>query len=210
MSSQPLTRHDRRKLETRSRIRSAAAELFGERGVDATKVADICEQADIARQTFFNHFPSKTDLLREFFAVGIDFTRAAMDSACQRGATTRERLRLFLEDITGAAIEVGPMHRDLTAQVIRTGREAFAAEQPGRLSEVFQVLVDRGLELGDVTRRHEPAVMAELVEGGRDDPDRRLGVAQPVRRDHTSAPARRARGRRPREASRRGLSLRAA
>lgn len=165
MSSQALSRHDRRKLETRNRIRSAATELFGERGVEATKIGDICEQADVARQTFFNHFPSKADLLREFFRVGIDFTWAAMDSACQRGATTRERLRLYLQDVTEAAVQVGPMHRDLTAQVIRAGHDSPGEERSSRLSDIFLTFVQRGLELGDVTRRHEPQVLAALVEG---------------------------------------------
>ncbi len=41
MSSQPLTRHDRRKEETRARIREAAVELFAEKGYEATKVAEI-------------------------------------------------------------------------------------------------------------------------------------------------------------------------
>ena len=48
-------------------------ELFGERGVDATKVVDICERADIAHQTFFNHFPRKREVLVELFQAGVDF-----------------------------------------------------------------------------------------------------------------------------------------
>ena len=164
MSNQ-VSRHDRRKLETRSRIRAAAVELFGEQGVDATKVAEICESADVARQTFFNHFPSKAELLRDFFRVGVDFTCAAMDSACERGATTRERIRLFLEDVTRAAVEVGPMHRDLTAHVIRIGHESLTEAQSRRIADVFLGLVRRGLDEGDVTRRHAPEVLAELLEG---------------------------------------------
>ena len=61
MSSQARSnRLDRRKQETRARILEAAVELFGEVGFEATKVADVCERADVARQTFFNHFPSKS------------------------------------------------------------------------------------------------------------------------------------------------------
>ena len=165
MSSQPLSRHDRRKLETRGRIREAAVELFGEQGYDATKVAEVCERADVARQTFFNHFPAKNDLLIDLFHVGIDFTWAQMDSACQRGATTRERIALFFWESIGAAIAVGPFNRDLVAHILKANYDAATGELRQRISDVFLTIVLRGLELGDVTRRHEPEVLAELCEG---------------------------------------------
>jgi AcrR family transcriptional regulator len=57
------TRQARRRLETADRIAEAAGALFAERGVVATTVTDICERADVARQTFFNHFGSKQDLV---------------------------------------------------------------------------------------------------------------------------------------------------
>jgi monoterpene epsilon-lactone hydrolase len=60
-----LTRRERRKIEMRERILEAAVALFDEHGFAATKVSEICEQADIAHKTFFNHFPSKQDLLSE-------------------------------------------------------------------------------------------------------------------------------------------------
>src|SRR5215470_11857943 len=111
MSSQPRTRIDRRKSETRARILEAAVELFGEVGFDATKVADVCERADVARQTFFNHFPTKGDLLAELYRRGGDFISATLDSAYERGATMRERLALFFVDALTAALQVGPANR---------------------------------------------------------------------------------------------------
>ena len=60
-----VTRRARRQLELRQRILTAAAELFGEQGVNATKVSEICASADIAHQTFFNQFGSKEALVRD-------------------------------------------------------------------------------------------------------------------------------------------------
>jgi AcrR family transcriptional regulator len=163
VSSQVQSRHDRRKHETRSRVLEAAVELFGERGYEATKVADICERADVARQTFFNHFPAKSDLLEDLHRAGIDFFWATLDAAWERGGTTRERLALFFGDVVAATVDVGPFSRDLVAHVAHAepGHDA----QAQRLSELFLTLVQRGIEAGDVTRRHEPEVLAELVEG---------------------------------------------
>jgi AcrR family transcriptional regulator len=165
VSSQPVSRHDRRKQETRSRILEAAGELFAEQGYEATKVAEICSRADVARQTFFNHFPAKRDLLLAMFENGVDSLAVNLDAACARADSTRERLALFFADTVGPALEVGPFNRDLVAQVLSAGEQALHPEHAGRISEVFLSLVQRGLERGDVTRGYPPEVLAELVEG---------------------------------------------
>ena len=50
------SRRERRKQEVRSRILEAANELFPIDGFQETRVDDICERADVAHKTFFNHF----------------------------------------------------------------------------------------------------------------------------------------------------------
>ena len=165
MSSQPRSRLHRRKQETRARILEAAVELFGEVGFDATKVSDLCERADVARQTFFNHFPAKGDLLAEFYRRGGDFISTTLDSAYERGATTRERLALFFGDAVAAAIEVGPLNRDLIAHVLHSQPDPDRAGQLQHVSSLMQGFVRRCLAGGDVTRRHAPEVLAALVQG---------------------------------------------
>jgi AcrR family transcriptional regulator len=165
MSSQAQSRGDRRKQETRAKILEAAVELFGEVGFDATKISDVCERADVARQTFFNHFPAKSDLLAELYRAGGDFISTTLDSAYQRGATTRERLALFYGDALAAAIEVGPANRDLVAHVVHSRPDPDRAQQLQHISSLFQGFVKRCLATGDVTRRHSPEVLAQLMQG---------------------------------------------
>ena len=63
--SSGATRRERRKHELRERILEASRELFDAQGVATTTVAEICERADVAQKTFFNHFETKPQLLRE-------------------------------------------------------------------------------------------------------------------------------------------------
>ena len=56
-------RNERRKARTRSALLAAGQRLFGEQGFDATTVAEIAEDADVAVGSFYNHFDSKEDLL---------------------------------------------------------------------------------------------------------------------------------------------------
>src|SRR3978361_1818526 len=58
-----VNRAERRKAEVRERILTAAFELFLSQGVSATKIDQICERADIASRTFFNHFPTRQDMI---------------------------------------------------------------------------------------------------------------------------------------------------
>jgi AcrR family transcriptional regulator len=48
---------------TRQAISDVATRLFVERGFDKVSVADIAQEADVARKTVFNYFPRKEDLV---------------------------------------------------------------------------------------------------------------------------------------------------
>lgn len=54
---------ERKKRATRAAIAQAAADLFSERGFDAVSTQDVAAAAQVSRQTLFNYFPSKEDLL---------------------------------------------------------------------------------------------------------------------------------------------------
>ena len=60
------SRRFRRKAESHQRIYEAAIRLFREQGFESTTVQDICDVADTAKQTFFNHFPGKDHILAEY------------------------------------------------------------------------------------------------------------------------------------------------
>lgn len=59
MTQVELTRRERKKEATKEAIFRAAFALFKQKGVEATTVEEICEKADVAKGTFFNHFPRK-------------------------------------------------------------------------------------------------------------------------------------------------------
>lgn len=50
--------------ETRRRLIEATVALHGERGVLATRPADVAARADVALTTYYKHFPSLDDLVR--------------------------------------------------------------------------------------------------------------------------------------------------
>src|SRR5262249_49913236 len=49
--------------DARGRLAQAAFELYGERGVDQTTVAELAQRAGLTEATFFRHFADKREVL---------------------------------------------------------------------------------------------------------------------------------------------------
>jgi AcrR family transcriptional regulator len=161
-----LSRRARRKLELRSRMLGAAVALFDERGVHATKVADICERADVAQKTFFNHFESKGQLLRALAEEASGQLLADIETARKAGRSTRARLDHFFEGVAARASAAGPMHRELLTELIHAiHASGTEPDQARRLHAAFGALVRDGLETGDVRRSHAPETLTEMLMG---------------------------------------------
>ena len=62
------SRTDRRRADTRRRLLASARELFAEKGVGDTRIAEISERADVAAGSFYNHFEDKAAILKAVLA----------------------------------------------------------------------------------------------------------------------------------------------
>jgi AcrR family transcriptional regulator len=85
MSDPPSPKEEGAAGPTRDRIVGAAADLFFSKGIHATGVDTLIEQADVAKSTFYRHFRSKDELivawLRSPQARWIDVVTARLDAA---------------------------------------------------------------------------------------------------------------------------------
>ena len=165
-TADPLTRRERRKLEVRNRILEAAVGLFETNGVANTTVAEICGVADVAHKTFFNHYPSKQHLLDEIAEEFLErFLAKIAESRARRGSTQRKLTYLF-EQVAIEAEASGPMHRELVTEIISVAHESGTdSEQARKLHDAFGGLITDGLAAGDLTRRHAPETLTEMVLG---------------------------------------------
>jgi hypothetical protein len=85
--------------------RRGRLELFRARGFADTKVSEICERADVAHKTFFNHFPSKQDLVREIAQHSIGELLIDIETARKAGANTADRIARFFAGMARRSLE---------------------------------------------------------------------------------------------------------
>ena len=163
-----LSRRERRKLEIRDRILAAGVALFEQHGIEATRVAEICERADVANKTFFNYFATKQALLAEIARRGLEQLLVDIEDARKQPGSTRERVRHFFEHLASNAEQAGPMHRELLTEIIQiASRESSLEPQRARrVRDAFGAIVCDGAALGDLTRAHEPETLTEMLMGG--------------------------------------------
>ncbi|MCS5634978.1 MAG: TetR/AcrR family transcriptional regulator [Myxococcota bacterium] len=161
-----LGRRERRKLEIRTRIREAGLALFEDRGIEATKVQDICERADIAHKTFFNHFPTKRHLLREIAQDPLGSLLLDIEDARKLPGPTREKIRAFFDRVADNAEDAGPMHRELLTEMVHIAHESGTEHQQAQqLHDAFSGLVSDGLEAGELTDRYGADALTEMLMG---------------------------------------------
>src|SRR5690606_31919991 len=90
VADRPLTDQGR---ERKQQIVDAAMALFAERGYSATRIADICERAGVAKGLFYWYFPTKLDLFTELVRSMRQRLRRAQADAMDPAADALTRIR---------------------------------------------------------------------------------------------------------------------
>ena len=67
-------RREQRKREVRDALYAAATRLIEAQGYEAVSIEQVVQAAGVAKGTFFNHFPSKADLVAEWYSRVIEHT----------------------------------------------------------------------------------------------------------------------------------------
>ncbi|MGW1654563.1 TetR/AcrR family transcriptional regulator [Streptomyces atratus] len=123
-----MSLRERKKLQTRHRLLTAATELFAERGFDKVSVAEIAEVAEVSKMTVFNYFAGKEDLVLAPMEEHIgDVARVVRDRAPGESAAAAVR-RQFL-----AAIEARDPSVGLSDAPVVLGLRRLIQETPALL-----------------------------------------------------------------------------
>jgi AcrR family transcriptional regulator len=152
---------ERRKLEVREKILAAAFELFLDKGVGATTIEEICDRADVANRTFFNHFATRQDMIR---ALAQRRLVNLHDVVFDRGdQPIPKRLVGVFDDIAAALVGTGDTYRELIGEMLATS--GYGIQRGFNLHDTFVELVKEGVARGEVGARHDAETLADIIVG---------------------------------------------
>lgn len=154
-------RRERRKQEIHARLLGAARALFEQKGFGATTVDEICDRADVAQKTFFNHFPTKHHVVREIAEAFLDDLGGLVEEARKQPGSTADRLAHLFERAGEEALRAGPRHKELLVEVVRVAQvDGSGPEKTRRLHAAFRALLT---DADDLTRDHDVVFLTEMV-----------------------------------------------
>lgn len=160
-----IGRRERRKLEVVQRIRSAAAELFAERGYDATTVEAIAARADVAKATFFNHFPRKDALLRAIAEDLLESVREELDAAASSRSGGIDQLRHLFHTVAGIAEANPALYRTMVIENMRTFWDRGCEDQTeAEFRRLSRSLLQRAVDRGELDVEVDVELGASLLE----------------------------------------------
>jgi AcrR family transcriptional regulator len=145
---------ERKKRQTREAIAQAAADLFARKGFAAVTVDDVAQAADVSRQTVFNYFPSKEQML---FDRDADVEAVLVEAVRDRGpdvsliAVFRAHTRAHWMRM-GSLLDVGPLPHGFWeivrgSQALRDYAEAMFARHARSVAR--ELAAERGLAESD-------------------------------------------------------------
>lgn len=133
-----LQRGGRPRASSRRTLEDAASELFLEQGYARTTIDQIARRAGVGRNTFFNYFATKSDLLW----IEVDETLCALPDAIASVPAEAPPSRALLEAVLGLARR--HPHRAVPIALTQRGPMAlegeFLASGLGRFLELAELL----------------------------------------------------------------------
>lgn len=131
-------------------ILRVAADIFSERGYQATTLDDIAAAAHISRATFYTYFPSKAELLRRMYRQVTSTTQAAIERIAAEALPVPEKLRRIIRYQIAYLTAHKPLVQVFFAEVFNLPPEmSRSVTQANRaFSRVIEQVVEEGVRTG--------------------------------------------------------------
>jgi AcrR family transcriptional regulator len=133
--------------------------------VGGVKIEDICERADVAPRTFFNHFETREHLYQEIAQQRAAQFAVLFDAITDDPRPIHKRLPELLAQLA-VYLEERPLYRELVGEMLRVrtngGNEVVRTGQLGRAAQRF---VAGAIARSEITARVRPEVLADLLLG---------------------------------------------
>ena len=157
-----LSRRERKKGETRSKIIAVAMELFRNQGFEESSVDQIAEEADVAKGTLYNYFPSKEAILHGYMQNSARENEHLISALIQGLPDTRSRLTALFQHVS----EWMKSNRDLFKIYISYRMQnliqpVYDKSQRSGFADHLQAIIEAGQKTGEI-RKDLPSALLSL------------------------------------------------
>ena len=176
MAETPATnRGARRRARTRARLIEAARVLIARQGVEAMRINEITEEADVGFGSFYNHFESKDEIVEAVLGEALHAQGEAVDALTRDLADPAEVVAVAHRHFVNLA-RTAPDWAWLLVRLDNTHRIGAGALGPFAMRDLTRGLEAKRFDLPDATIAMHAmggallAVMRAVLEGsaGRD------------------------------------------
>lgn len=157
-----------KKLRTKEKIFKTAVTLFLEQGYENTTVQEITEKAEVAKGTFFSHFPTKEAILRYLGEQRVAMIQNHLTHELVSVPAAGEKL-LFLFDLLAQANEED---RRVTGLIFNERLKSHfppdllqKSTSQLQLTQIIEVILKEGQAKGEFSRDFSPASVAGILFG---------------------------------------------
>lgn len=161
------SRREKRKLEIRGRIQDAAYNLFRDHGIKDTSIEQICTAADVARRTFYGHYPDKDALLRELSRERVASTAAGMiEKIMVEHSSTRGRVSAMIDYIAANIRNYSEIDRKLILITpVSADDDNHLRALSASIQDHFRRVCKDGMANGDLGQRFSADILSEMIMG---------------------------------------------
>lgn len=141
-----------RSRRTRASLVASAERLWLAQGFDETPVMAICEDAGVAKGTFYFYFPRKEDLLVELGLANLDPLAASLDEWLSAGLTAKELLDRTVDGLADRHLRLPPhlLRRIVETTLASIDRFPLLAEDHTTFTAMFRSIFERAVEAGEL------------------------------------------------------------
>lgn len=147
------------------RVRTAALELFAERGFHGTGIRDLAQRAGLSTATLYHYMGTKEDLLAEIMRDSMTLLIRAAEQTGAHGAPTERITRLVQIHVLAHAAR--PLHTRVADDELRALSPALRAEITG-LRDAYETFwraaITDGVTAGEFRVREPGVARLALLE----------------------------------------------
>jgi len=157
-----------KKERTKEKLFKTAVSLFLEKGYENTTVQEITEKADVAKGTFFRHFPTKDAVLTYLGAQRLQMTKEKLMMDLANSNSAKQKIVKIFQFLAEASEADKTMTKLISYEIIKKlSSPEFEKEEENllELKHIFVLLIEEGQQKGEFKTHFQANHVADILIG---------------------------------------------